>query len=185
MKLALFPGHVGKDSGAVDRVDTAHGDNYHSIEAVIAWGVVAKMAHFCRELGHDHVIADGGWDTRLATSAGCGAGISVHCDRVTIPGPRGFHSIYYPKSQAGLALAESLDLHLGRYVSHRHHAPHARDLFILRKTTFPCVLVELGFLSNPDDEALLRNDEYQTNLAFQLIAGFRAWMYNGKSALSR
>ena len=43
----------------------------------------------------------------------------------------------------------------------------------MNHVTCPAVLIECGFLTNPEEEALLRDEEYQSKLA-AVIAG--AWL---------
>lgn len=42
----------------------------------------------------------------------------------------------------------------------------ARDIFLLDRLSVPAILIECGFLSNPDEAALLANEEYQNILSF-------------------
>ena len=46
---------------------------------------------------------------------------------------------------------------------------------VLRGATMPAVLVELGFISNPDEEKLLGSAEYQERLAEALYRGVRRY----------
>ena len=41
----------------------------------------------------------------------------------------------------------------------------------------PSVLIELGFISNPDEERLLVNDEYQQRLARTIFEGIKRFKY--------
>ena len=179
-KLALFPGHTGKDSGAIDGNDA--GDNLYTIESVITTGIVSKMALLFTIIGIDHVIAPGHFDARIALTDRCKAGVSIHADVSTDRAVQGFHVIYYPGSVRGKSLAEYIDdsLDIG---AHRARNLHARDdLTILKKTKFPCCLVECGFISNAIEEARLYQESYQYNLAFSIVHGVREWqrkVYDG------
>ena len=51
--------------------------------------------------------------------------------------------------------------------------------YILRQTTMPAVLVEMGFLSNPSECQKLINKNYQKKLAEQLSAGIIQQLENG------
>jgi len=45
------------------------------------------------------------------------------------------------------------------------------DYHILRENSTPAALVELGFLSNSHDEAIVRNSSYQRKAAKAIAAG--------------
>lgn len=46
---------------------------------------------------------------------------------------------------------------------------------VLRKTAMPSILVELGFVSNAAEEAYMKSDEGQNEMAAQLFASFRTY----------
>ena len=46
------------------------------------------------------------------------------------------------------------------------------ELFVLYKTTCPSVLTEVGFISNPDEEAFMLSDEGQAKIAVSLFNAF-------------
>ena len=45
------------------------------------------------------------------------------------------------------------------------------DYYVLRKVSCPVVIVECGFLSNPGEEALLGEEDYQEKVADGIAAG--------------
>jgi N-acetylmuramoyl-L-alanine amidase len=51
------------------------------------------------------------------------------------------------------------------------------NFYVLRGAFMPSVLVELGFISNPDEERLLVNDEYQQRLARTIFEGIKRFKY--------
>ena len=55
-----------------------------------------------------------------------------------------------------------------------------RTFAVLRETTAPAVLLELGFLSNPQEVARLTTSAYQENLANAIVAGIKRYysVYN-------
>lgn len=46
-----------------------------------------------------------------------------------------------------------------------------KDLYLLWQSENPIVLVECGFLSNPEECALLQSEEYQKKVAFTILTG--------------
>jgi N-acetylmuramoyl-L-alanine amidase len=176
-RIAIFAGHVGKDSGAIDAADNQ--DNLYTIEAVVTYAVASKVIRHLVDLDIPHELIVGGWNDRLMGSAGCTVGVDLHADVCTDARRHGYHCIYYPGSKQGQKLAERIDAAL-EYHAQRARAPHAdKKLFMLKKTAFPCIIVELGFLSSIDDESLLMHESYQHHLAWGVVQGLMRWMYNG------
>lgn len=50
------------------------------------------------------------------------------------------------------------------------------NLVVLRETKMPAVLIETGFLSNPDEEKLLFTDEYQNKIVDSIIKGIENYL---------
>ena len=49
------------------------------------------------------------------------------------------------------------------------------EFFVLYKTAMPSVLTEIGFISNPDEEAYMMSDEGQANIAISLFNAFATY----------
>lgn len=52
------------------------------------------------------------------------------------------------------------------------------ELFVIYKTTMPAVLTEVGFISNPDEEAFMMSDEGQAHIAISLFNAFANYKAN-------
>ena len=66
--------------------------------------------------------------------------------------------VYRVDSTAG-RIGESLLRSMTRLTGLRNRGVTARPgLYVLRKTSMPAVLMEIGFISNPGDAALMRDD---------------------------
>jgi N-acetylmuramoyl-L-alanine amidase len=167
MKVAIFPGHVGKDSGAIDRVQGHEDDHYMTIESVINGqvAILLKVALDLAEIENDIYI--GSFKDRIEKSEGCDFGISLHCDAFRNKGARGSTIFHYPGSKKGVGFARTLkyglDTFLNKKIKCRGVQPHS--YYILAKTKFPCVLLEMGFLTNPSDEKYLNQFKIQNLIA--------------------
>lgn len=51
------------------------------------------------------------------------------------------------------------------------------NFYVLRGAFMPSILIELGFISNPDEERLLANDEYQQRLARTIFEGIKRFKF--------
>jgi N-acetylmuramoyl-L-alanine amidase len=180
VRVALFPGHVGKDTGAIDRADKTMGDNLHTVEATVADCITRKVARYLCDAGVDYIYAPGNFRSRIMATAGCDLGVSIHADWCGAYDVHGYHTIFYPAAdEKGKKLALCIDACMN-VTAQRARAPHARDdLYILRKTNFPVCLVEVGFLSNIEEESALYQEDIQYRLAMGIVYGVLRYIYNG------
>ncbi|MCB5224540.1 MAG: N-acetylmuramoyl-L-alanine amidase [Candidatus Cloacimonadaceae bacterium] len=52
------------------------------------------------------------------------------------------------------------------------------NFYVLRGAFMPAILVEMGFISNPEEEALLANPEYQERMARTIFEGIKRFKHN-------
>ena len=55
--------------------------------------------------------------------------------------------------------------------NNRETKPVTDEIFLLDNANCPSVMAECGFLSNPDEAALLESEEYQAKVAFTIFTG--------------
>ena len=76
--------------------------------------------------------------------------------------------VFYAPTQGSQALAEALQTALQTHLqpdNSRQAKPIGDNVYLMNHVDCPAVLVECGFLSNPEEEAQLRREDYQTKLA--------------------
>ncbi|WP_194756179.1 N-acetylmuramoyl-L-alanine amidase [Aliidiomarina indica] len=84
--------------------------------------------------------------------------------------------MYRDSSMAGGHEAAVILLdHLGRVTNLHRNRPEAASFAVLNSLRTPSVLVELGFISNPQKERLLINERHQDRLANALYEGIREY----------
>ncbi len=90
--------------------------------------------------------------------------VSIHQNQFSESQYRGAQVFYAQGSQE---LAELLQSDLAAQVDPRNHrqCKQAQGIYLLEHISCPAVLIECGFLSNPAEEALLRDASYQKKLA--------------------
>ena len=98
--------------------------------------------------------------------------ISIHQNNYSSPSRRGGQAFYKKGDKQGYLLATTLQQALnGVYTGVKDYAPLCGDYFILNVSPCPAVIVECGFLSSPQDEALLISEEFQLSLATAIFNG--------------
>lgn len=167
--IVLDAGHGGKDPGA-----SGNG----IVEKALALTIAHKVAWYLQTGYEVDVRMTRSSDTfvelidraKMANTAGADLFVSLHLNSVADASARGFESFVY-NGQRTTATGRIQD------VTHAAIATFAAgegmpdrgkktaDLAVLRHTAMDALLLEFGFISNPADAALLRNDGYIESLA--------------------
>ena len=101
-------------------------------------------------------------------------GISIHQNKYENRSIKGAQVFYGVKNPLSEILAQSIQDSLREILDNdnqRQIKKGDRSIYLLKNTKSPIVLVECGFLSNPNEEALLKTDAYQSKVAFAITCG--------------
>ena len=104
--------------------------------------------------------------------------VSIHQNSYSA-GTKGAQVFYYTRSEEGKKLANILQESIRDAVGDdNHRVEKANDsYYMLRKVSCPLVIVECGFLSNPEEEALLCDEKYQERMAQGICEGIENFLY--------
>lgn len=95
---------------------------------------------------------------KAANEEGYDFGISLHCDSADNPQAHGAHVCFYPGSVKGSRLALCIAEPLARLLPGRANTVQSRPgLAVLKKTRCPWVLCECGFITNPENAAMMKD----------------------------
>ena len=104
--------------------------------------------------------------------------ISIHQNSYTSPQIKGAQVFYYTTSAESQKLAEIIQKTLIEQVdpdNHREAKPND-SYYMLKRTSSVIVIVECGFLSNPEEAAKLTDEEYQQKLVEAICQGAFQYM---------
>ena len=92
--------------------------------------------------------------------------VSIHQNNFPESKYRGAQ-VFYAETEGSRALAEQTQRYLATQVdpNNRRECKAAQEIYLLKHISCTAILVECGFLSNPGEEALLREAGYQKKLA--------------------
>lgn len=96
--------------------------------------------------------------------------ISIHANVAARESQRGTEVFYSGKSATGKVLAECIHIELKK-VSPPPVKAQPGNFFVLRRSPVPAVLVEVGYLTNAHDRALLAQPEHRHKLAGAIAQG--------------
>lgn len=188
MRIAIDIGHSTRTgtiiNGADEHAESAH--NASVLKNILEpYGIAVDIIDFPNTTN----TADLSATIKTINTGNYTAVISLHCDSSSNPHARGAHVCFnrtyrqnssYTDSPGGKALAKEIASRLCPIMPGRANKIQARpdrslnlsSLAILRKTSPPAVLVEVGFLSNPEDLERIRTlrHELMSSIAQGLVA---------------
>lgn len=99
--------------------------------------------------------------------------VSIHQNSFTQASVHGAQTFYNSKSEEGEALAKSIQKSIKEIadIDNRREAKSNTNYYVLKATQLPAVIIECGFLTNPEEERKLNNDAYQNRMALGIYLG--------------
>ena len=184
--VLIDPGHGGFDGGAV----AEDGTNEKHLNLAIALclrdllcvcGVSVEMTRET-DVGLDDESAtsvrekkSSDMRQRLAMYNEASLVISVHQNHFSVPKYNGTQLFYSVNHSDSVLLAQSVRDAVVSWIQplNTREMKMATDgIYLLHHTTTPAVLVECGFLSNPEERDKLKIPAYQQQMAFAIAAGY-------------
>jgi N-acetylmuramoyl-L-alanine amidase len=101
--------------------------------------------------------------------------ISIHANSFPDAKLTGAQTFYHSDSPEGKLLAQSIQQELNRLTNGKRVVKGNQDIYVLKKAHQAAVTVELGFLSNLEEEQLLATPEYQQKLAVAIYQGLSVY----------
>ena len=166
--IVLDPGHGGNDGGTVGVRKTE--------EKELTLKTAEILSHHLNAAGAEVVMtrqSDTYVDLRKRVTgshqAGADAFVSIHYDAIDDSSVSGFTSYYQHDYQQ--ELANYLNAGLGEKVNLHDRGVQRGNYLVLRENRQPAVLVELGFLSNFNEERVLTTTQFREQAALGLYTG--------------
>jgi N-acetylmuramoyl-L-alanine amidase len=101
----------------------------------------------------------------ISNAANANIFISIHNNSTTYTSVRGTETYYIQGSLKGKQLASLIQKQIVKKVGTNDRGIRTENFSVLRNVTAPAVLVELGYLSNANEEYILGNAGYQQKFA--------------------
>jgi len=162
-KIYIDQGHNPRNPNA-----GAEGNGFREQDLVYRIGVLT--AQRLREAGYDVRLSRPTSDTQLGTSNasslrarvdeanrwGADLFISLHANASTDPSATGMEGLVFRRGGVAESLAEDILRNTSEITGIPDRGVVARPgLYVLRRTGMPATLIELGFITNPEDAELM------------------------------
>jgi N-acetylmuramoyl-L-alanine amidase len=184
--IVIDAGHSGTpDPGAVGPAGTRESDR--ALEVAYKLKNILMRNNFSvimtREMPDQPVTDELDYRTTLANNYAAAAFVSLHCNAAESQDAVGCEVWTTPGKTGADDLAEAVlnefekqlpGLYLRKDLSDGDGDKEAR-FYVLRETDAPAILVEMGFITNPEEEATLATDAYQFTIAQAIADGVITW----------
>lgn len=177
--IVLDPGHGGIDDGTTSIVGT----HEKTLTLATAKDVEQKLKN-----AGAHVIMTRTTDTYislqkradLSNQYHADAFISFHYNWSNVPTANGVVDFYYQKSK-DKPLASDILNDVVKTTGLHEDGTRKDNLYVLRNNEQPCTLIELGFLSNKQDDAIVESSAYRDQVARGVYKGLVDY-FSGRSS---
>ena len=182
--IVLDPGHGGSDPGAIGptglqekQVTLPIAEYLKSIlEAKGAKVILTRTTDVDVYGPHASGVDELQARVNVANGNQADAFISIHINSFSNPNVGGIATYYFDGSEQSKKLASSVQEQIAEHSGFNgDRGIQPGNLYVLRHSLMPSILVELGFISNPKEEGHLKESETQKDFANELAKGLELY----------
>ncbi|WP_191991716.1 N-acetylmuramoyl-L-alanine amidase [Bacillus aerolatus] len=170
--IILDPGHGGIDGGTTGMQGT--------FEKFITLKTSERLYHKLKQAGANVILTRSddryvSLPSRVAAAKyhRADAFISLHYDSTHHIGANGFTTYYYHNYQK--QLAKNVNRGLDQILPIKNRGARQGDYYVLRENSQPAILLELGYLSNPQEESIVVTSPYQELVTNGIYNGLNSY----------
>lgn len=166
--IVVDAGHGGRDSGTIGISGTKEKAFTLTVAKQLQNALKAAGANVIMTRTNDTYISLAN-RVYLSSYHQADAFISIHFDSINDSSVRGLTTYYYHPSHQ--KLASSIHQSVVSATSLKNRSTRNGNYYVLRENFQPAVLLELGYLSNKKDEALIQTASFQANAVNGIVKG--------------
>lgn len=184
--IVIDAGHGGIDGGSVGLKGT--------VESKLNLSYALKLKEYCQQFGFKVVLTrtgEGGLYSPFAKNkkrddmkkrkeiiekSNCDLIVSVHMNSFSDKSARGAQVFYNQENEISKSLASSIQTQFAASLVKAKKTALVGDYYMLNCTEKPAVIVECGFLSNAEEEALLITESYKEKTCYAVVCGIVTYL---------
>ncbi|WP_054957382.1 N-acetylmuramoyl-L-alanine amidase family protein [Paenibacillus dakarensis] len=171
--VVIDAGHGAHDPGAVSSSNRREKD--------FALALALKVGKLLERENNIDVVLTRSNDTflelrdraKIANNLKADAFVSIHAN--SGPSAASGTETYYERVSS-VALANTIHKHMIKATGLKDRGVKYGNFHVIRETTMPAVLLEVGFISNKNDEAKLFNSTFQNRVAESIVVGLKEYL---------
>jgi N-acetylmuramoyl-L-alanine amidase len=179
MRVTLDPGHGGTDAGTTGRGGAREKDVTLAIATRLARTMEANGlgVQMTRMRDLEILLRP---RVEMANRNDSDVFISIHANSFGAQrGVKGIETYYF--SDESFPLARAIHRSLVRTLGQPDRGVRRNNFYVVHHTRMPAALVEIGYLSNPEEERLLTDPAYQERAAQAIYEGVRQFIGSRKA----
>ena len=177
--IVLDPGHGGTDPGAIGPRRT--------YEKNLNWSMAIQVKSILERAGATVLLTRPGdvdltpasvsdrdelrVRTMVANNRKADIFVSIHHNSSVNSDLTGTSTYYYPKTPYDALLAQCLQSAMVRGGGLENIGIRTANFFVVKNAWMPAALLEIGYISNPQEEQTLNNPAFQQKMALAIVAG--------------
>ncbi|WP_088243215.1 N-acetylmuramoyl-L-alanine amidase [Calothrix rhizosoleniae] len=173
--IMIDPGHGGRDSGAVGIGRLLEKDVVLSISKTVASVLSQNGIQVLLTRDSDYFVTLPA-RVQMSRKTSTNLFVSIHANAVANrPHVSGVETFFYSPNSKSLAQAVQNNI-IGRIGNLNNRGVKRARFYVLRKNTMPAILVETGFVTGTEDNARLRNPQYQKLMGEAIANGILEYL---------
>ena len=172
-KIVIDPGHGGDDPGAVVTFSEKHEADHTLTTALLLKKELENLGAtviLTRESDKSVSLEN---RAQLSNREKANAFISLHFDSGPNSNASGTTGYYFSSTSENLA--QTVNKYIARNLTLKSQGTKFQNFLVLRENKQPSILLELGYLNNPDDNKLIESTEYQENIAKSIASALKEY----------
>lgn len=172
--ITIDPGHGGKDPGAI-------GIN-GIFEKDVVMSVTDNLVNLLQQSGANVILTrDSDYFVSLqdrvhiSNAYNTHAFISLHYNAYPLIDVNGIETHYYGGKDSHV-LANEIQSVFKQNISLENRGVKQSNFYVLRENNHPSVLIELGFITNPNDLSHIQTQNFENNVANSIVKGVKGYL---------
>lgn len=177
--IVLDPGHGGSDPGAIGLNKTT--------EKSVTLAVAQKVKFMLEKFGatvimtrsddrdvyapNDTAVEELSARIAIAKRNKADIFVSLHANAFNDRSVGGTSTYYYPKTYYDAMLAKAIQTNIMDNQKLQDRGINQANFYVVKRSLMPAVLVEMAFISNPNEEKLLNSASFQQQVAQGVVQG--------------
>ncbi|MDF2942645.1 MAG: cell wall hydrolase/autolysin [Herbinix sp.] len=174
--VVIDPGHGGKDVGAKGASGLYEKDFTLSLSKKVKEILEKeeKIEVYMTREEDTFISTVDKYRPKFANELDADLFISIHGNTYEDPNVSGTEAYYYHDKFK--SFAETIYNKVVSSTGFKARGVKNKDLFVVRYTDMPSVLLEIGYLTNPQEEQMMFKDEFQSSLAESICDGVKEYL---------